>query len=62
MCPLAEALDAAMLAVGKPSVHWQDARTIGIEAFAGATEELVAVRGALNRYLYARYSPYFFQY
>jgi hypothetical protein len=46
MCPLAEALDAPTVAVGKTSVHRQDASTTGIEAFATATDELVASGGA----------------
>ena len=37
MSLLAEALDATMLVVGKPSVRWQDASTIGVEALAMAT-------------------------
>jgi hypothetical protein len=45
-CPHAEALDAAIEAVGKPSVHWQDASTTGVEDFAAASDELEAGGGA----------------
>ena len=44
-CPLAEALDAAIEAVGKPSVHWQDASTTSVEAFAATIDELEAGGG-----------------
>ena len=44
-CPLAEALDAAIEAVGKPSVRWQDASTTSLEAFVAAIDELLAGGG-----------------
>ena len=44
-CPQAEALNAAIVAVAKPSVRWQDASTTGVDALAAATEELVAGGG-----------------
>ena len=39
-CPLAEALDAAIEAIGKPSVRWQDASMTGVEALAAAMRNL----------------------
>ena len=45
-CPHTEALDAAIEAIGKPSVRWQDASTTGVEAFAAAYDELEAGGGA----------------
>ena len=46
LCPLAEALDAAMLADRKPSARWQEASTTGVEALTAATEELMVGGGA----------------
>jgi hypothetical protein len=43
--PEAEALDAAITAIGKPSVHWHEANTTGVETLAAAIEELVAGEG-----------------
>ena len=43
--PLAEALDAIIEVIGKPSVRWQDASTTDVEAIAAAIEELVAGGG-----------------
>ena len=45
ICPDAEALDAAIEAVGKPSVRWQDASTTGVEALAASIDELEAGGG-----------------
>ena len=44
-CAQAEALDAVIVIVGKPSVHWQDASTTGVEALAAAIDELEAGGG-----------------
>jgi hypothetical protein len=46
ICPDAEALDAAMEAVGNPSVRWHDASTTGVDALAAALEELTDGGGA----------------
>ena len=44
-CPLAEALHAAIEAVGKPLGRWQDASMTGVEALTATIEELEAGGG-----------------
>ena len=44
--PHADALDAAVEAVGKPSVRWHEVSTTGVEALAAALEELADGGGA----------------